>query len=307
MKQSTGRKSSAWFWVGVSLLSISALWWLILIILVPEDIGGAVLTAVLTTALPIGIGIYGVRRGRKALAVETQRGPELAVEPVRETQMKQRPGQKGSAWFWVGVALLSISALWWLVSILANPGDIGAALLVGAVTTVIPIGVGIYGIVRGRKPEKYWAWTAVIFFAMMASIGGAISLVVILGTSLVSGLIILAIALSMAILVGWAEEQRKRLPGMALATVKSLEKLGAEFSMQVVELFNVTLETGASGIVVEGEVQQGSIQKGDDVQIIEKRHMRKAKVFDVVTLNGSGDHGKRIRLALEDVTEDDAK
>lgn len=62
----------------------------------------------------------------------------------------------------------------------------------------------------GQKPGKYWAWTAVIFFAMLAAIGGAISLVVILGTSWVSILIILAIALGMGLLVSFAEERRKR-------------------------------------------------------------------------------------------------
>lgn len=61
-------KKSAWFWVGVALLSISALWWLILIPIMidePGDTGWVILTGVLFTAIPIGIGIYCVRRGSR--------------------------------------------------------------------------------------------------------------------------------------------------------------------------------------------------------------------------------------------------
>ena len=67
MKQSTSHKRGAWFRVGVTLLSISALLWLIIILLiVSEGDGAGVLVGVLFTAIPIGIGIYCVRRGRKA-------------------------------------------------------------------------------------------------------------------------------------------------------------------------------------------------------------------------------------------------
>ena len=77
MKQSTGQKRGLWFWVGVTLLSISALWWLMLIS-VGDDIGDAVLAGVVTTVVPIGIGIYCVRRGRKELAIGMVRASEPA-------------------------------------------------------------------------------------------------------------------------------------------------------------------------------------------------------------------------------------
>lgn len=81
MKQSVGQKRSGWFWVGVTLLSISALWWLLIVGIIidePEDAAATVGVGILLSALPIGIGIYCVRRGRKAPAVGMQRGPEPA-------------------------------------------------------------------------------------------------------------------------------------------------------------------------------------------------------------------------------------
>lgn len=69
MRRSTGKARRAWFWVGVTLLVISALWWLILF-LVPRDIGDTILTGVVTTVVPIGIGIYCLRRGSRLRPVQ---------------------------------------------------------------------------------------------------------------------------------------------------------------------------------------------------------------------------------------------
>ena len=63
MKQPTGQKRGVWFWVGVVLLSISALLWLLFILSLiaePENVGYTLLGAVLVTIIPIGIGIYAV-------------------------------------------------------------------------------------------------------------------------------------------------------------------------------------------------------------------------------------------------------
>lgn len=69
MKQPAGKGRRAWFWVGVILLVISALWWLILI-LASEGIGDTILAGVVTTVVPIAIGIYGIRRGSRLRPVE---------------------------------------------------------------------------------------------------------------------------------------------------------------------------------------------------------------------------------------------
>ena len=79
MKQSTGKGRRAWFWVGVILLSISALFWLILIPAILEDPDlGVIIVFIFLTTPPMGIGIYCVRRGRKQPAVGTVRDNEPA-------------------------------------------------------------------------------------------------------------------------------------------------------------------------------------------------------------------------------------
>ena len=56
-----------WLWVGVVLLSISGLIWMILIIAIvaqPEDAIHTILSGLVLTAIPTGMGIYSVRRGK---------------------------------------------------------------------------------------------------------------------------------------------------------------------------------------------------------------------------------------------------
>jgi len=88
VKQPSGKGRRAWFWVGVILLSLSALFWLLLIpaIVKNPNLGGIILFIFLT-ALPIGIGVYGIRRGRKTPAAETQ----LGTEPAYPTQKAVQP------------------------------------------------------------------------------------------------------------------------------------------------------------------------------------------------------------------------
>jgi len=92
-------KKNAWFWVGVVLLSISALWWLI-IILVPGDIGDAILVGVVTTIVPIGIAVYCVRRGRKAPPAEIRQKPKptymsrQTVMMTQETEAAPEPANR---------------------------------------------------------------------------------------------------------------------------------------------------------------------------------------------------------------------
>ena len=88
IKQSTGKGRRSWFWAGVVLLSISALFWLIIIlVIVSKGDGAGALVGVLFTAVPIGIGSYGIRRGRKKPSVEMQ----LGTEPAFTTQQAVQP------------------------------------------------------------------------------------------------------------------------------------------------------------------------------------------------------------------------
>ena len=98
MKQATGRKKNRWFWIGIALLSISALFWLTLIFVItidPEDTGGKVLTTVVITVVPLTIGIYCVRRSRRVpAAIELKLGPAPAyrTQPTPEPAQKRRVG-----------------------------------------------------------------------------------------------------------------------------------------------------------------------------------------------------------------------
>ena len=95
--------------------------------------------------------------------------------------MEQSADRKKGVWFWVGVTSFCLSAFIWVMDILVNigSGDIGGLLLVGVLLTAIPIGVGIYGIRRGRIPisGKWWAWTGVRFLSLSAIIGGGLGFV----------------------------------------------------------------------------------------------------------------------------------
>lgn len=74
MKQSIGRRGGAWFWAGVVLLSISAISWLIIILVVldrSQEAGSVILGGLAVTVIPVVIGIYGIIHGRKFDAVET--------------------------------------------------------------------------------------------------------------------------------------------------------------------------------------------------------------------------------------------
>lgn len=71
--------------------------------------------------------------------------------------MKQPAGQKRSAWFWIGVTLLSLSALFWLwfiLTVISDPeSEDGVAFVVGLMFTAIPTGIGIYSLRRSRKAQ----------------------------------------------------------------------------------------------------------------------------------------------------------
>jgi len=68
--------------------------------------------------------------------------------------MKQFTGKGRGVWFWVGVVLLSISVLWWLIFIIAivsEPKDVVVSFVVWLLLSALPIGIGIYCVMHGRK------------------------------------------------------------------------------------------------------------------------------------------------------------
>lgn len=139
--------------------------------------------------------------------------------------MRQPTSKKSSAWFWVGVALLSLSAFVWVIVILANigSGNILGLILFGVMVTAIPIGVGIYGIRRGRIPEtpQWWAWAALNFLAISTIVGGVIGLIL---AETTWGLVLSGLAIAVGLgLSAFAVERRER-PQLG---IKSLKRSGA--------------------------------------------------------------------------------
>lgn len=64
---------------------------------------------------------------------------------------------------WIGVSLLSVTALFWLAlisGIIAHPEGTGAVILSGLVLSIIPVKAGIYCVKRAKKRYKrrllYW-------------------------------------------------------------------------------------------------------------------------------------------------------
>lgn len=55
-------------WIGIVMLSISALFWMMLIITIvaePEEPGDVILSGLVLSNIPLGVGIYYVRRGKR--------------------------------------------------------------------------------------------------------------------------------------------------------------------------------------------------------------------------------------------------
>ena len=82
MKQSAERGGRAWFWVGIVLLCLSALLWLIIILVIASDGDGAgIVAGLMFTAIPIGIGIYGIWRGKRQTLTQ-----QISRRPIRTGQ-----------------------------------------------------------------------------------------------------------------------------------------------------------------------------------------------------------------------------
>jgi hypothetical protein len=60
-------------------------------------------------------------------------------------------------WLWMGIVLLSISALIWMtliIAIVAELEGVGHVILSGSVLTIIPVTTGIYFVSLGKRRHK---------------------------------------------------------------------------------------------------------------------------------------------------------
>jgi hypothetical protein len=172
MKRSTGKARRAWFWVGITLLVISILWWQMLL-LVPGDIGGTIITGVVTTAVPIGIGIYSLRRSRKAVGKHISyrtyysRSGYVDYKPILKDTGRDKVSRLSDWVFWIGLLLMLFGLpIMWLGLDLAglnlgwdiaekNPSGLG---LVGAGLFPVLVGIWFLGIttkVTFNQPPGY--------------------------------------------------------------------------------------------------------------------------------------------------------
>jgi len=207
MEQPSHKRKYGWLWVGLALLLLTGPIAIVLLVGPIEDPTDAPLFPItlilLFLCVPVGIIIYGVKQGKRVPVVEPQWGREFTytnqtvMPPTQEIQhapestrwhMQQPTDQKKGVWFWVGVALLSVSASVWLVLISLNQhwgntiligflntilhehwGNTfligflntvlykhwGNTILIGFFTTVLPIVSGIFG-VMGASLKKHW-------------------------------------------------------------------------------------------------------------------------------------------------------
>ena len=143
--------------------------------------------------------------------------------------MKQPPGQRSNAWFWVGFVLLSISISLWAIIIYENigEGDIGGTILGGVIFTAIPTGIGIYGIWRGITKDR--AWTVVMIYAAFGAFFGGVRF----WATFEKPNEVVAIVGALAIVVGMgllAEFARQRIGRLQLG-LKSLKRSGARLEV----------------------------------------------------------------------------
>ncbi len=101
-----GGHRRSWFWTGVTLLTLSGLFWLLE--LWPSDDGDfsradAFYASAVITALPIGFGIYAIRRGRRGPTAVVVAQPGAAQprvpdrDPASEATDEQRPAPGAAA------------------------------------------------------------------------------------------------------------------------------------------------------------------------------------------------------------------
>jgi hypothetical protein len=151
VEQKSEWKKSLWFWVGVGLLSISALWWLLLVFTAvgnhEVDIGDILIIGAITTIIPIALGILGVWRGKKLITTTVLPNETYEGKTIGD-------GIRGRGWFWIGFVLLSLSALLWLVIILEAVINqaVDIELIIGVIIpTALPVGLGIFVVWYGAN------------------------------------------------------------------------------------------------------------------------------------------------------------
>ena len=97
----------------------------------------------------------------------------------------------------------------------------------------------------------------------------------------------------------------KKQYGQKLEEVREIKtKSQLKFSMQVQEVSGLTSEAGATGMLIDGRVEQGIVRNGDAVEIKGRGGTSKAKV-EVDDPKGFAIPGEGVLLFVEGLTGDD--
>ncbi len=97
----------------------------------------------------------------------------------------------------------------------------------------------------------------------------------------------------------------KKQYGQKLEEVREIKaKSQLKFSMQVREVGGLTSEAGATGVLIDGRVEQGIVRNGDAVEIKGRGGTSKAKV-EVDDPKGFAIPGEQVLLFVEGLTGDD--
>lgn len=97
----------------------------------------------------------------------------------------------------------------------------------------------------------------------------------------------------------------KKQYGQKLDETREIKaKSRLKFSMQIRDVAGATFETGATGVLIEGRVEQGTIRNGDEVET--KGHgATKRFRFEADTPKGFAVPGEAIYFLIEDLKGDD--
>lgn len=180
MTRTTSQKSRAWFWVGVALLSISALFWMAIISIIvddPQEIGLTILAGISFSAVLIGTGIYCVWRARKAPAATPVQQTLQPIRPIKDNLKIPMTGEKPFQ------KIRSVEGRPWLrkikrFSVRGGIPLLSLFLIIGAL--LIPDGVK--EVTNVDKPwiilfQSGYAWLQILLYIFLMLVGGGLLVV----------------------------------------------------------------------------------------------------------------------------------
>lgn len=322
------QKSGAWLWAGVALLTISVICWPTFIFGVRtyrDTLLDMVLVATFVTIVPIWVGVYCLRRGLGIPGPAQGPGiswliPLMLLLPLMGA-LESNLGilvWLGIVAFMVGFGAIGLRGIsysprygeGWRRATIVRVFSYAFAPFAGALITV-NVGSYVFGSAWSSSGILRW------FFILLGEVAAV--LLVYWGSKtdeaekhfreaktcsdpsmeefdLDSAIRLLEEAVRL-------KPDKKQYHQKLDETREIKAKRRLKFSMQVQEVSTATFsKTGATALVIEGRVEQGTIRNGDEIQISGPQGTRRAKVF-LPTRQELGIPGKKVRIAIEGLTK----